>query len=51
MAKQLFFSFSTKVKISTPALQPFLQTRGLGYGTDLVRGYELYVIDGQHFGC
>jgi len=49
-SKRLYFSFSTKVKVSTPALQPFLQTRGLGYGSDLIRGYELYVIDGQHFG-
>lgn len=50
LGKKLFFSFSTKAKTSTPAIQPFLQTRGLGYLTDLVRGYELYVIDGQHFG-
>jgi hypothetical protein len=50
VSKKLFFSFSVKAKTSGPALQPFLQTRGMGYGSDLVRGYELYVIDGQHFG-
>ena len=49
LGKKLFFSYSLKAKTSSPFLQPFLQTRGLGYGTDLVRGYELYVIDGQHF--
>lgn len=49
LSKKLFFSYGTKVKFSGPALQPFLQTRGLGYGGDLVRGYELYVIDGQRF--
>jgi outer membrane protein assembly factor BamA len=50
LAKKLFFSYQTKAKFSTPGRQPFLQIRGLGYGGDLVRGYELYVIDGQHFG-
>ncbi|MCU0341773.1 MAG: BamA/TamA family outer membrane protein [Spirosomaceae bacterium] len=50
LSKKLFFSYSVRAKYSTPALQPFLQTRGLGYGADLVRGYELYVIDGQRFG-
>ena len=28
---------------------PFYQNRGLGFGNDFVRGYELYVIDGQDF--
>lgn len=50
LAKRLFFSYGLKAKFSSPTLQPFLQTRGLGYGGDLVRGYELYVIDGQYFG-
>ncbi|WP_428655599.1 BamA/TamA family outer membrane protein [Runella sp.] len=50
LAKKLFFSYLSEAKFSTPGRQPFLQTRGLGYGGDLVRGYELYVIDGQHYG-
>lgn len=50
LSKKLFFNYYTETKVSTPAQQPFLQTRGLGYGGDLVRGYELYVIDGQHYG-
>ncbi|MDR6194191.1 BamA/TamA family outer membrane protein [Siphonobacter sp. SORGH_AS_0500] len=36
-------------KTSYPQLQPYLQTRGLGYLSDLVRGYELFTIDGQHY--
>ncbi|HNY02731.1 MAG TPA: POTRA domain-containing protein [Bacteroidales bacterium] len=28
---------------------PYLLQRGLGYGRDIVRGYEYYVIDGRHF--
>ncbi|MDF7820533.1 POTRA domain-containing protein [Runella sp. MFBS21] len=49
LAKKLYFSYLTELKVATPARQPFLQTRGMGYGGDLVRGYELYVIDGPHY--
>ena len=35
--------------MSGPKRQPYLQTIGLGYRNDLVRGYELYVIDGQDY--
>jgi outer membrane protein assembly factor BamA len=48
--KGWFGSIESKLRTSAPNQQPFLQTRGLGYGSDLVRGYELYVIDGQSFG-
>ncbi len=50
ISKKWFFSYNAEFKASAPLKQPFLQTRGLGYGNDLVRGYELYVIDGQHYG-
>ena len=49
LGKQWFSSFYGETKGSLVDKQPFLQTRGLGYGGDLVRGYELYVIDGQHY--
>lgn len=29
--------------------QPYVLERGLGYGRDLVRGYEYYVVDGQDY--
>ncbi|EAY24551.1 BamA/TamA family outer membrane protein [Microscilla marina] len=29
--------------------QPYSISRGLGYGNNLLRGYEFYVLDGQHF--
>jgi outer membrane protein assembly factor BamA len=46
-----FYLFqSLKVKTSYPSAQPYNLQRGLGYLTDYVRGYEYYVIDGQHFG-
>jgi outer membrane protein assembly factor BamA len=50
ISKKLFFSYAAEVKATLPTDQPFSMTRGLGYGSDLVRGYELYVIDGQHYG-
>ncbi len=28
---------------------PYNRTQALGYGRDFIRGYELYVIDGNHF--
>jgi outer membrane protein assembly factor BamA len=30
--------------------QPYTLTHGLGYGSDYMRGYEYYVVDGQNFG-
>jgi hypothetical protein len=37
-------------KASTPGRQPYFNYRGFGYGQDYVRGYEYYVVDGQHYG-
>lgn len=36
-------------KVSFEKTQPYYLQRGLGYGRDFVRGYEYYVIDGQHY--
>jgi hypothetical protein len=36
-------------KLSFEKEQPYYLQRGLGYGGDYVRGYEYYVVDGQHF--
>ena len=37
-------------KISNYEAEPYLLQKSLGYGRDFVRGYEYYVIDGQHYG-
>ncbi len=29
--------------------QPYAQAQGLGYGDNFIRGYQFYVIDGQHY--
>ncbi len=36
-------------KLSFEKTQPYYLQRGLGYGRNFVRGYEYYIIDGQHF--
>lgn len=36
-------------KLSVPGYQPYFLYQALGYGDDFVRGYEYYVVDGQHF--
>ena len=37
-------------RVTLPDRQPYFVLRGLGRGTDIVRGYELFVIDGQRTG-
>lgn len=41
---------SLRGRASWPQRQPYFNLRGLGSSSDMVRGYELYVIDGQRFG-
>lgn len=46
--KKFFFSNAISTRISVPQYQPYQHLTGLGYGGDYVRGFELYVIEGQH---
>jgi outer membrane protein assembly factor BamA len=48
--KRFYFAASARGKISAPHHQPYFSQRGLGYNTDYVSGYELYVVDGQTYG-
>ncbi|MCF8303152.1 MAG: hypothetical protein K9I94_07745 [Bacteroidales bacterium] len=45
-----YFAAGTIGKLSSGSFQPYFLQQGLGYEKDFVRGYEYYVIDGQHFG-
>lgn len=45
-----FLSSQFRFKTSAPFRQPYLNQQALGYKEFFVRGYELYVIDGQHYG-
>lgn len=47
LGKKFYFSTDWNAKISTPRDQPYFYQQGLGFGRNFVRGYELYVIDGQ----
>ena len=49
LSNKLFYGLNLRAKISFPEKQSFYNIRGLGYLTELVRGYELYVIDGSSF--
>ena len=49
LSDRFFYHASLKGKISNRAFSPYFNTRGLGYGNDLIRGYEFYVVNGQHF--
>lgn len=47
---RFFFESNIRGKVSTPKKQLYTTLRGLGFENNLVRGYELYVIDGQNYG-
>jgi outer membrane protein assembly factor BamA len=49
ISKRWYANTGVRGRISMPKRQPYLQTIGLGYRNDLVRGYELYVVDGQSY--
>ncbi|MEI6433859.1 MAG: POTRA domain-containing protein [Bacteroidota bacterium] len=44
-----FFAAGISGKLTFAKQQPYFMQRGLGYGRDFVRGYEYYVVDGQHY--
>lgn len=45
-----YFAAGLFAKISNGKFQPYVLQRGLGYVNNLIRSYELYVMDGQHYG-
>jgi outer membrane protein assembly factor BamA len=50
LSNRWYGSILTEARFVMPTKQPFTLSRGLGYGTDFIRGYELYVVDGQQYG-
>lgn len=49
LGKSFYLESSIRAKVSNPKLQNYTLTSRLGFSNNLVRGYELYVIDGQNF--
>ncbi len=48
--KRWYFAHGQKIKVSSTNGQAYSLQQGLGYERNFVRGYELYVVDGQHYG-
>jgi hypothetical protein len=44
-----YFASQVKFKYTLTSHLPYYFQRGLGYDADYVRGYEYYIIDGQHY--
>lgn len=47
LSKTWFADFNIRSKITNPGLQAFSISQAFGYKNENVRGYDLYVIDGQ----
>ncbi|MDW7695024.1 BamA/TamA family outer membrane protein [Flammeovirgaceae bacterium SG7u.111] len=50
LGKKFYLASGIAGKTSYPEVQPYNQLRGLGYNQQFVRGFDLYVIEGQHYG-
>lgn len=44
-----FFAHGAKLKYTIGGTPPYYFQKGLGYSNAFIRGYELYVMDGQHY--
>ena len=49
LSKRFYTDFTVSGRVFYGEKQPYAQAQGLGYGGDLLRGYQLYVIDGQSY--
>ncbi|TAF67015.1 MAG: hypothetical protein EAZ55_04955 [Cytophagales bacterium] len=49
LAKRLYYDVTIEARWSIMDRQPYANAQGLGYDDTFLRGYELYVIDGQSY--
>ncbi|NJL15696.1 MAG: BamA/TamA family outer membrane protein [Microscillaceae bacterium] len=49
LARNLFLANEVKGQVNFQPAQPYSEARALGFGDNVMRGFELYVIDGQGF--
>ncbi len=49
LKKDYYLSNYSSIFISGPEIQPYQNLRGMGLGSDFVRGYELFFIESQNF--
>ena len=50
LGKRFFASNTLRLRNVWAPRQPYFSIRGLGVGDDVIRGYELYVIEGNRYG-
>ncbi len=50
ISKRWYWAANLTAKTSSSRFQPYFLQNGLGFGNDFVRSFEVYVINGQHFG-
>lgn len=49
LGKKFFLASSLSGSLSFPEDQPFSNYNGIGYNKNFIRGFERYIINGQHF--
>lgn len=49
LGRRWYWASGATGRCSFPQEQPFYLQQGLGYGRDFLRGYDSYIIPGQHF--
>ena len=49
ISRRWYWASGFSGKLSFEKVQPYYLQQGLGWSWDFIRGYEYYVIDGQHF--
>lgn len=47
--RRIYFAYNLSAKYTNPDGQPFFLTQGLGLNGMEIRGYELYIVNGQQF--
>ena len=50
LGHRVYFATGINGKATFGQTQPYFAIRGIGYDRDIVRSYEYYVVDAQHFG-
>jgi len=50
LAEKWYLSSGLNARFSNESSQPFYINRAIGWGRDIVRGYEYYVVNGHNFG-
>lgn len=49
LGKGFYLSGLFSGRTTYPDVQPYIANNGVGFGSNIIRGYDLYVIEGQHF--